>query len=520
MAGSRAASFGLVVMVTVSLLAQSAPPAMQRVLTQGGLVEGVSADGLAIFQGIPFAAPPVGDLRWRAPQPVVPWGGVRKADAFSPICPQLRSYPEDAPVEPQSEDCLYLNVWKPITAPTSRLPVMVWIHGGGLQSGSGSIPLYAGDQLARRGVIVVTANYRLGVLGFLAHPDLTRESGHDASGNYGLQDQLAAIRWVKQNIGAFGGDSDRVTVFGQSSGAISISALVASPLARGLFQRAIGQSGGLFEPMRMLPIFALPGAERSGVEFVSRAGVSSIRELRALPVDKLLPLSFTTTAIVDGHVLTRPPYDTFVDGQQNDTPVLLGSNRDEGEYFLRGRTITRANLRQEIARSFPPVILNAMGVREATDDADAHAAAGVFNRDIRFRWDMWAWARLSTRHGVPAYAYEFARQPPAGSIYAGLGATHGTEMSYVFGHLDPPTLPWTAADRRLADAITTYWTNFAKNGNPNGRGVPPWPVFDESKAQGLLLGDEIRVGQPFDAPAMAHIDAAYASVRASVANSR
>ena len=520
MAGFRAGLAALVVIVTPSLLAQSAQPAMPRVLTQSGLVEGVSADGVAIFRGVPFAAPPVGDLRWRAPQPVVPWSGVRKTDAFSPICPQLRSYPEDAPVERQSEDCLYLNIWKPAAGPASRLPVMVWIHGGGLQSGSASIPLYAGDQLARHGVIVVTANYRLGVFGFLAHPDLTRESEHDASGNYGLQDQLAALAWVKQNIGAFGGDPERVTVFGQSSGAISVSALIASPLAKGLFQRAIGQSGGLFEPMQMLPIFALPGAERGGVEFVSRAGVTSIRALRALPVERLLDLSFTTTPIVDGHVLMRPPYDTFVDGQQNDVPVILGSNRDEGEYFLRGRTITRANLRQEIARSFPPVILNAMGVREATDDADAHVAAAVFNRDIRFRWDMWTWARLNARRGTRVYAYEFARQPPAGSIYAGLGATHGTEMPYVFGRLAPTSLPWTDADRRLADAIATYWTNFAKNGNPNGPGVPSWPAFDESNTQGLLLTGEIRVGQPFDARAMAQIDAAYASVRASVANSR
>ena len=237
------------------------------VATESGLVEGTDSHGVRLFAGLPFAAPPVGDLRWRAPQPPASWSGVRAADHFSPICPQHGAYPEDSPPEPSSEDCLYLNLWVPQRAPDARaatLPVMVWIYGGGLMNGSASTPLYAGDQLARQGVIVVTVNYRLGALGYLALPELTAESDHHVSGNYGLLDQIAALAWVHRNIEAFGGDPARVTVFGQSSGSISISALTTSPLAAGLFQRAIGESGGLFEPLQLSAGFSRSGPESGG----------------------------------------------------------------------------------------------------------------------------------------------------------------------------------------------------------------------------------------------------------------
>ncbi len=304
-------------------------------------------------------------------------------------------------------------------------------------------------------------------------------------------------------------------MFGQSSGSISISALIASPLAKGLFQRAIGQSGGLFEPMQLLPDLALPGAERAGVRFASRAGAADLAALRAMPAGQLLRQPFDTNLIVDGYVLTRPPYDLFFDGKQNDVAVLLGSNRDEGELFIRGHAITVVNLRAEVEHSFPAFLVNLVGLREPANDADAHAVAAAFNRDMRFRWDMWTWARLAARRGTKVFAYEFSRTPPAGSPYAGLGATHGAEMPYVFEHLDPASLPWADADRRLSAAMATYWTNFAKRGDPNGAALPAWPEFTESSSQGLLLGAEIRAGEPFDREVLPRIDAAYTSVRAT-----
>jgi para-nitrobenzyl esterase len=506
---------GIVSAVTIfacGSLVQAAPP---QVRTEQGVLEGIEAVGVTVFRGISFAAPPVGNLRWRAPQPAASWRGVRKAGTFSPVCMQRGTYPEDAPAERSSEDCLYLNVWAPRGARSRKLPVMVWIHGGSLRNGSASTPLYAGDRFARHDVIVVTANYRLGVFGFLAHPELTRESATRSSGNYGLQDQIAALSWVKRNIAAFGGDPARVTVFGQSSGAMSVSVLIASPVAKGLFQRAIAQSGGLFEPMQLLPELALPGAEQAGLQFASRAGAADLASLRTKPAENLLNLPFKPNLIVDGHVLVRPPYDVFLDGQQNDVAVLVGTNRDEGEFFIRGRAITKVNFRSELEHGFPAFLVDLAAPREVASDAEAHAAVAVFNRDMRFGWDMWTWARLAARKSRSVFAYEFARTPPLGSPHAALGATHGAEMPYVFDHLDLQALPWTEVDRRLASTMAKYWTNFAKTGDPNGPGLLAWPAFTESSAQGLLFGEEVRSGKPFDEQALARIDAAYATVRAS-----
>jgi len=464
--------------------AGAAPP---QARTEQGLLEGVEADGVTVFRGVPFAAPPVGDLRWRAPQPAAGWSGMRKADRFSPVCMQKGSYPEDAPPERSSEDCLYLNVWAPRGA--RKLPVMVWIYGGALRNGSGSTPLYAGDRLARHDVIVVTFNYRLGVFGFLAHPEI------EQSGAFGLQDQIAALTWVKHNIAGFGGDPDRVTVFGQSSGAMSISVLMASPLAKGLFQRAIAQSGGLFEPIQILLELALPGAEQAGLKFAAAAGGANLQQLRAKPADELLKVPFNPNLIIDGHVLTRSPYEIFVEGEQNDVPVLVGVNRDEGDYFVRRDTITAANFRSELEHSLPAFLIDLAGVpRQVANDAEARTTVLTFHRDIRFGWDMWTWARLASRKNRSVFAYEFSRGPVA---------THGAEMPYVFD--------------RLPSTMATYWTNFAKTGDPNSAGVPAWPAFTESNPQGMLLGDEVRSGKPFDEQALARIDKAYATVRANVA---
>ncbi|WP_266183257.1 carboxylesterase/lipase family protein [Dyella humicola] len=481
-----------------------------------GLIEGVLENGVFIYKGIPFAQPPVGELRWRAPLRALPWQGVREANQFSPACMQNGTYPPDAPTEATSEDCLYLNVWRPADGGDEKLPVMVWIYGGGLENGSASIPLYAGDKLAQKGVIVVTLNYRLGVFGFLAHPELTREAAYHSSGNYGLLDQIAALQWVRRNIAAFGGDPDRVTVFGQSSGAISISALVTSPLTKGLFQRAIAQSGGLFEPMDIAPNFKLAGAEQDGAYFAADAKAQSMSALRKTPAAELMKVSFDPHLIIDGYALPKSPYEVYQKGQQNDVSILIGSNADEGQAFIAGRSITRENFRQELDHSFPDVLVRLIAPEPGATDEQARASAAAFQRDMRFRWDMWTWARLGAkaRRGK-VFLYRFSRIPPyqVGDKYFGWGASHGMEMPYVFDHLELQPLPWTGQDHQLAATMTSYWTNFAKTGDPNGPGLPLWPQFDPSSASVMQLGNRIEAAPMEDTQPLRRIDRVYATAR-------
>lgn len=485
----------------------------EPVRTQGGLIDGVVEDGVTVFKGVPFAAPPVGDLRWRAPEPPATWEGVRRCDSFSPICMQRGMYPEDSPPEPTSEDCLYLNIWVPDGAQESALPVMVWIPGGGLQNGSASTPLYWGDELARRGVIVVTVNYRLGALGFLAHPELTAESPYKGSGNYGLLDQIAALAWVKRNIEAFGGDPDNLTVFGQSSGSISISALTTSPLARGLFRRAIGQSGGLFEPLEAAPEFELAGAEQVGGAFSARVGANSLQALRALPAEAIVAARFNPQPNIDGHVLTETPYSAYAHGRAHDIDILVGSNEQEGLYFIAGRTITAANFKDELSRDFPSFIVSLAGPKTPTDDAAAKAAFVEFEGGMRFGWNMRAWARLNERNGGGStWFYRFAHTLPAKE-----GASHGADMAYVFGHLDLLGDAPSSDDQALAATMGEYWTNFARTGDPNGEGLPVWPKFAAADGRALILKPEIAVGALSDSAQLDSIDRLYSGVRIAFA---
>jgi para-nitrobenzyl esterase len=504
-----------VVAALVWLAVGSTKAATTPVQTESGLVEGIQDSGVVVYRGIPYAKPPLGSLRWREPQATQSWSGVRKADRFSPVCMQSGSYPPDAPTEPSSEDCLYLNVWTPVPEEGQTRPVMFWIYGGGLQNGSSSTPLYAGDKLAQKGVIVVTANYRLGVFGFLAHPDLTKESEHKSSGNYGLLDQIAALRWVQRNIAAFGGDPHRVTLFGQSSGSISISALVTSPLTRGLFQRVIGQSGGLFEPLEMMSDFKLEGAEQAGRRFVAQTGAATLDALRRKPAAEVMTTSFNAHPIIDGYVLTQTPYDAYRNHQGTSLPLLVGSNADEGQSFIAGRTVTVENFKRTLTDDFPSVLVRLIGPEPGATNTTARASAATFNRDMRFRWDMWTWARLAAEDRSRVFLYEFSRAPPypAGSKYAGWGASHGMEMPYMFDHLDQQGLPWAPEDHALAFTMSTYWSNFAKFGNPNGPGLPPWPVFESSNRQLMLLGDTIRPGPVSHEGDLKRIDRVYSAVR-------
>lgn len=480
-------------MVTVTLQAAA-------VQTDSGWVQGIENGGLTVFKGIPFAAPPIGELRWRAPIAPQPWSGVRDADRFAPVCMQIGSYPPDAPPEPSSEDCLYLNIWVPANTPPpdksgGGLPVMVWIFGGGLLSGSASTPLYAGDELASRGVILVTASYRLGVLGFLAHPELSRESARHVSGNYGLLDQIAALSWVQRNIAAFGGDPHRVTVFGQSSGSISISVLTSSSLARGLFQRAIGESGGLFEPVKLMSDFKLAGAEQTGLAFAAASGATSLAQLRAKAAADLLKTRFIPHAVIDGYLLTESPYETYRAGRQNPVDLLIGSNAEEGRYFLPQQSITADNLHALLSEDFPSAIVRLVGPSRPDGDAAARAAFIDFEGQMRFGWDMWAWARVSRG---PVYLYRFAGVQSD-------GASHGAEMPYVFGH--------GGTDPVLTAAVPAYWTQFAKTGDPNQPGLPHWPAFTDADPRVLRLGDPITVQPIPDLNELRAIDRLYRLAR-------
>jgi para-nitrobenzyl esterase len=488
----------------------------ETVHVDSGAVEGMNRGGVVAWLGVPFAAPPVGPLRWREPQPVVPWTGTRRADSFAPACPQLGvSMPgEESPRT--DEDCLYLNIWRPLQPVNARLPVLVWIHGGAYRNGSASMPLYWGDRLARRGVVIVAIAYRLGPLGFLAHPELTAESAHHSSGNYGLLDQVAALEWVKRNISAFGGDPGRVTIAGQSSGAMSVSILVASPRARGLFHRAIGQSGGLFEPLQIAPSYLLKNAERDGQGYVASLGSGSIAELRRRPVADLLggKAASVSHPVIEPHLLPLTPYDALGSGSYNDVPTLIGFNAEEARAMVDVKEVNAANFDAGIKQSFGALPSALLQGYERRTDAEAQQARLDFERDLRFGWDMWAWAKKQRTSGEsPVYFYYFEHAPPfpAGSVRATWGASHFAELWYMFDHLGQETWRWSSVDHQLAATMASYWTNFAKSGDPNGRGLPLWEAFDGRRV--LHLGSQVATDKLPNAERLRAFDAVYDAMR-------
>lgn len=492
-----------------------APRLTSPVRTEAGLVSGTTEAGglVRVYRGIPYAAPPVGHLRWREPQPVTPWPGVRQATEFGPSCPQI-----DRPLVPQerlgktSEDCLTLNVWAPVSPPGRRVPVIVWIHGGAFTQGSGSLSVYDGEALARRGAVIVTLNYRLGPLGFFAHPLLTKESGHDASGNYGLLDQLAALRWVKANIRGFGGSPDRVTVAGESAGAVSVGCLLVSPQARALFHGAILESGSPFGITRYLR--DAPAGEESmeqvGELVARRLGCDReddvLAALRSRSVDEIMNASHPASPffgegirfgpVVDRWLIPDRPSTLLANHQQLKVPVIVGSNLDEGTIFvapLQGfdvdayRRFIRATFRDradDVLARFP-----------AAHDADVKPALSRVLGYSAFVAPARRLARDMADLGDRAYLYSFTRVPP-GTSATRFGAFHGAEVPFVFGtfarvfRAGAPEVE--NADLALSEAMMGYWLRFAATGNPNGEGVPVWPRYGSRSDGWLELGDEIQ----------------------------
>ena len=531
--GSTVVLFVVAVLSFTSAFAAVTDP----VHVEQGLLAGSNGNSpdVRVYRGVPFAAPPVGDLRWKAPQPAAKWQGVRKAAEFSNACWQT-PYPAAAAIYQAmlpglSEDCLYLNVWTPAKSAKDRLPVMVWIHGGGFTRGFGGTSSYNGEALARKGAIIVTINYRLGIFGFFAHPELTAESGHHASGNYALLDQIAALQWVQKNIAAFGGDPMRVTIFGESAGSWAVNALMASPLAKGLFQRAIGESGGLFSPMKTLvdaekegeklgKLLAPDSAAKKSEDSKEPAQQDTLKALRSMKPEELLKSAETDTAraIVDGWILPQDVATIFAQGRQNDVPLIVGYNADEGTTLApQGANLKAFMFVGGVHQRYGPQADALLKVYPAASDEEAVSSFYSAYRDQAFGWEMRTWARMATSTGhQPAYMYYFSRRAP-GPLSAKLRAFHALEIAYVFGTFVWP-FPWEDTDKKISDAMTSYWVNFAASGNPNGASLTKWPSYSAKDDQVLEFGDEIAVHSGVNKTGLDFFDSYYHSVRGNSGN--
>lgn len=496
------------VSVTISDQASLTDANRVRVTTIDGVVEGIEdEDGLNLFRGIPYAAPPVRELRWREPQPVAPWEGVRPADRFADRCMQRRIF-DDMRFRNSgtSEDCLYLNVWTPEASTDARLPVLVYFYGGGFIAGDGSEPRYDGASMAREGIVVVTMSYRLGIFGFFAHPELTAESPHGASGNYALLDQTAALQWVRKNIGAFGGDPDRVTIAGESAGSFSVSAQMASPRSKSLIAGAIGESGSLLGTFRPAP---LEEAEAAGKAFGERIGASTLADLRALSAMELLAESSKPGAprfatVIDGYFFPHSPLEIFVAGDQAAVPLLLGWNSEEMTY----QAVLGPN--EPTPENYEAAVRNLYGDRagevlEVYPSSDARQSATDLAGDRFIGYSTWKWFDLHRRTAdAPVYRYYYAHarppmrpeaapqgMPPEGSSNeddAPRGAVHSAEIEYALGNLDVNDIyQWNDEDYVVSRAMKTYFANFIKSGDPNDPDLPEWPAAAADGDAGLMM---------------------------------
>jgi para-nitrobenzyl esterase len=489
-------------LLLLSLSLKASAGIQEPILVDGGLIAGIAGDnpGVRVFKGIPFAAAPVGDLRWRPPQPVHPWDGVRKADRFGASPMQTPLAPTNFFYEgghPTSEDCLYLNVWTAAESASERRPVLLWIFEGGLQWGEGTRAAVDGEALSRKGAVVVTINYRLNVFGFFAHPELSKESPQGVSGNYGLLDMIAAIKWTRRNIARFGGDPHRITIFGESAGSSSASALAVSPLVRGDIHGAIAQSYILYGVKR------LSDQEKNGAKFCEFAGAHSVDELRKIPADRLLDLyskyKRTMGAVLDGWTLPQDVFAAESAGREHRIPILTGSNANEGTSI-----ITPVPAQKFVGASherYGKLADRFLALYPAGSDEQATSSQFAAYRD-RLLWMHACWARVHSRNRLPAYLYYFTHAPPrpphaleslsGGNLPDFLGAYHSGEICYTFNSLTRLKRDWTSYDHKLADIVSSYWLNFAAHGDPNGKDLPRWPAFGDGPDPVMELGDRVR----------------------------
>ena len=529
----------LILLLLLAAIVAVPATAQERVKTANGMLEGTydKSSGIYSFKGIPFAAPPIGDLRWKPPQPVKNWDGVRKAEKFGPRAMQLPLFGDmNFRSDGMSEDCLYLNVWMPARSGKQKLPVLVYFYGGGFVAGDGSEPRYDGESMAKKGIVAVTVNYRLGIFGFFAHPELTTESPHHASGNYGLLDQRAALVWVHKNIAAFGGDPRRVTIAGESAGSVSVSAQMVSPLSKGLFTGAIGESGSI---IGALPAIPLADAEAKGVKLASGLAIGekpSLAALRKMSAEQLLHASAKGGGVwlnptVEGHFFPKNPAQIFAAGEQMHVPLLAGVNSEEMGYFavLGREQPTVENYRKALQRLYPDKADEVFKFYPASNETEVKDAAQELASDRFISYSTWKWVDLATKTGDrPTYYYLYSHprppmRPEMGNAVPGLvggvmtnsqsttnqqpqsrGAVHSAEIEYAMGNLDlNKVYAWTPDDYKISKVMQEYFANFIRTGNPNGPGLPEWPEFasrerliiDASPRQGKM--DELRARYEF-----------------------
>lgn len=488
-----------------------------QITTHNGVVQGVREPGspILIFKGIPYAEAPVGPLRWKEPQPAKNWKGIRKADHFGHNAMQKNIFGDMSfRSSGMSEDCLYLNVWTPTKTGKEKLPVLVYFYGGGLAAGDGSEPRYDGASMAKKGIVAVTINYRLGIFGFFSHPDLTKESPHHTSGNYGYLDQHAALEWVRDNIAAFGGDPSKVTIAGESAGSISVSVQMASPLSKGLIAGAIGESGAAINPT-LYPV-PLKEAEAHGIAFAEKMNANTLEALRAIPAEKLLDSVFSvatpySSATIDGYLIPRSLPEIFEAGEQAQVPLLVGWNSAEIPFqaIMRADAPTPDNYKKVLTQTFGDKAAGILELYPANSEEETIRSATALASDRFIVYSTWKWADLQAKNSrQPVYRYVFSRIRPAmtpkmgnatpglaGGVQKGdnskpappkypvVGASHASEIEYALGNLySNKVYAWTADDYKVSATMLDYFANFIKTGNPNGNGLPKWePITKDSK---------------------------------------
>lgn len=516
--------FALTLAAMAISIATSAQDAVS-VKTSYGILEGLDISGIKTFKGVPFAAPPTGDNRWREPQPLQPWQGIRECHDYAPDPMQEPIFGDmNFGADSISEDCLYLNIWTPAITMNEKLPVLIYFNGGGLMAGSGSEPRYAGMAMARRGMICVTANYREGIFGFFAHPELSKETAYKGSGNYGFLDQQAAIRWVHENISLFGGDPERITIAGESAGSMSVSALMASPLSRGLFAQAIGSSGSVIADKR---VKSLAEAEKAGVDMMRRMGYKNVKEMRRVPAEVLMKQANVRNVPVyniDNHFLTEQPLATYAAGRQMRVPLLVGGNSLEmspAAYFgyitMSGREITMEDIAKTASGMFGDNTDEMLSLYGITAPDDIYKQPGIdLCGDLFLAYSTWRWGNIhNATSGQPVYRYLYSRERPKMMIegkVAGLaggvkdkteaeevvenkipeihGAVHSADIEYAMGNLPTNRVyDWQPEDYMVSDIFMGYYANFVKTGNPNGIGLPQWLPLDNSDSPGFMVID-------------------------------